>query len=111
MDQATPKQLCFPSIAGQTLRAACEEGALSSDLGALLLRGIDRQMELTARCAAAIHATRHQSSIAHPWRALLAQRLYPIAAGYADANDAQSLRHDPVYTRGVERSPLDPAQA
>ena len=109
MRNSNPEQLCFPPVAGQTLRADFEGGALSSDFGALLLRGIDRQIGLTKRLAAAIHDKRHQSSIDHPLRDLLAQRIYPLASGYADANDANHLRHDPVFKLGVERSPLDPA--
>ena len=108
MSDCSPKQLCFPPIAGQTIRADFEGGALSSDLGALLLRGIDRQIGLTERLAAAIHDKRHQSYIDHPLRDLLAQRIYQIAAGYADANDANSLRRDPLFKLGVERPPLDP---
>ena len=49
MSDCSPKQLCFPPIAGQTIRADFEGGALSSDFGALLLRGIDRQIGLTER--------------------------------------------------------------
>jgi hypothetical protein len=82
---------------------------LSSDFGALLLGGIDRQMGLTEPLAAAIHDKRHPSSIDHPLRDLLAQRIYQLASGYADANDANSLRRDPVFKLGVERPPLDPA--
>ena len=104
-----PEQLCFPPVAGQTLRADFEGGALSSDFGALLLRGIDRQIGLTERLAAAIHDKRHPSYINHPLRDLLAQRIYQLASGYADANDANHLRHDPVFQLGVERCPLDPA--
>ena len=111
MPDCNSKQLCFPPIAGQTLRADFEGGALSSDFGALLLREIDRQMGLTERFADAIHDKRHQSYIDHPLRDLLAQRIYQSAAGYAEANDAQSLRHDPVFQLGGERSPLAPAQA
>ena len=66
MPDCSPKQLCFPSIAGQTIRADFEGGALSSDFGALLLRGIDRQIGLTERLAAAIHDKRHPSYIDHP---------------------------------------------
>jgi hypothetical protein len=73
-----------------------------------LLRGIDRQVGLTERLATAIHDKRHQSYIDHPLRDLLAQRIYQIAAGYADANDANSLRRDPMFKLGVERPPLDP---
>ena len=83
---------------------------MSSDFGVLLLRGIDRQIGLTARLAAAIHDTRHPSYIDHPLRDLLAQRIYQIASGYADGNDANSLRRDPLFKLGVERSPLAPEQ-
>lgn len=110
MFYASPKQLCFPPVIGQTLRADFEGGALSSDFGALLLRGVDRQIGLTARLAAAIHDKRHQSYIDHPLRDLLAQRISQIASGYADGNDANSLRRDPVFKLGVERSPLDAEQ-
>jgi hypothetical protein len=108
MSHSTPKQLCFPPVAGQTLRADFEGGALSSDFGALLLRGVDRQIGLTERLTAAIHDKRHPSYIDHPLRDLLAQRIYQIASGYADGNDANHLRHDPVFKLGVERPPLDP---
>jgi hypothetical protein len=109
MPYSSPKQLCFPPIAGQTIRADFEGGALSSDFGALLLRGIDRQMGLTKRLAAAIHDKRYPSYIDHPLRDLLAQRIYHIASGYADANDANHLRRDPLFKLGVERPPLDAA--
>lgn len=108
MPDCSPKQLCFPPIARQTIRADFEGGALSSDFGALLLRGIDRQVGLTERLATAIQDKRHQSYIDHPLRNLFAQRIYQIAAGYADANDANSLRRDPMFKLGVERPPLDP---
>ena len=54
MSYSSPKQLCFPPVGGQTLRADFEGGALSSAFGALLLRGIARQMGLTERLTAAI---------------------------------------------------------
>jgi hypothetical protein len=110
MSYSTPQQLCFPPIAGYTIRADFEGGALSSDFGALLLRGIDRQSGLTERLAAAMQDKRHPSYIDHPLRDLVAQRIYPIASGYADGNDANSLRHDPLFKLSVERPPLEPAQ-
>ena len=109
MAYSSPTQLCFPPVGGQTVRADFAGGALSSDFGALLLRGVDRQLGLTARLAAAIHDKRHQSYIDHPLRDLLAQRIYQIASGYADGNDANSLRHDPAFKLGLDRRPLDPA--
>lgn len=65
-----PEQLCLPPVAGHTVRADFDGGALSSDFGALLLRGVDRQIGLTERLAAALHAQRHPSSMDHPLRDL-----------------------------------------
>src|SRR5215831_19892484 len=110
MSYATPEQLRFPPIAGYTIRADFDGGALSSDFGALLLRGIDRRIGLTARLAAAVRDKRHPSYIDHPLRDLFAQRIYQIASGYADGNDANSLRHDPMFKLGVERLPLEATQ-
>jgi DDE family transposase len=110
MPYSTPQQLCFPPLTGYTIRADFEGGALSSDFGALLLRGIDRQIGLTERLAAAMQDKRHPSYIDHPLRDLLAQRIYQIASGYADGNDANSLRHDPLFKLSVERPPLEPTQ-
>jgi hypothetical protein len=107
---STPEQRRFPPIAGYPVRADVAGGALSSDFGALLLRGIDRQIGLTARLAAAMQDKRPPSSIDHPLRDLLAQRLYQIASGYADGHDANRLRRDPLLKLSVERSPLEPAQ-
>lgn len=63
MPYSTPQQLRFPPIAGYIIRADFEGGALSSDFGTLLLRGIDRQIGLTERPAAALQDKRHQSYI------------------------------------------------
>ena len=52
---------------------------------------------VSARLAAAIRDKRHLSYIDHPLRDLLAQRIYQIASGYADGNDAHSLRRDPLF--------------
>ena len=107
MPYSTPEQLCFPPVAGHTVRADFEGGVLSSDFGALLLRGIDQQIGLTQRLAGAIRDKRHPSYLDHPLRDLIAQRVYQIASGYADGNDANTLRHDPLFKLSVDRLPLD----
>ena len=108
MRYSSPKQLCFPPVAGHTVRADFDGGALSSDLGPLLLRGVDRQIGFTERLATALRDKRHQSYIDHPLHDLLAQRIYQLASGYADGNDANSLRRDPMFKLGVDRLPLEP---
>jgi hypothetical protein len=40
---------------------------------------------------------RQQSKIRHDGQALIRQRVYAIACGYEDTNDATHLRHDPLH--------------
>lgn len=44
MSQSTPESLRFLPIAGRTVRAEFDGGALSSDFGPLILRGVDQQI-------------------------------------------------------------------
>ena len=107
MCHATPTQLRFPAMAGFTVRADFNGGAMSSDFGALLLRGVDRQTGLIERLASAIQDRRHPSYVDHSLTNLLRQRIFQSACGYADGNDANSLRHDPAFKLALGRAPLD----
>ncbi|MDF9391379.1 hypothetical protein ELQ36_02455 [Methylococcus capsulatus] len=81
-------QLRFPTVAGFTVRAGFEVGAVSSDFGAVLLQGMARRTGLIARLAWAIQDRRHPSYIAHSLAGLLRERVYHTACGYADGNHA-----------------------
>ncbi len=70
---STPEQLRFASIPGCTIRADFAGGGLSSDLGPLLLKGVDRQIGLTERVCAAIDDTRHPGYITHTQHDILKQ--------------------------------------
>lgn len=105
-NDSTPSQLRFPAIAGFSVRADFQGGALSSDFGALLLRGIDQQIGLISRLAGAIRDQRHPSYIEHSLSDLLSQRIFQTACGYIDGNDANSLRRDPMFKLAVGRAPL-----
>ena len=106
MSQSTPEQLRFPPVNGLTVRADFDGGAMSSDVGPLILRGVDQQIGLTARLAQAIEDQRHPSYITHPLHDLIAQRIFQIGCGYEDGNDANALRTDPLFKLGLERRPL-----
>jgi hypothetical protein len=107
MRDSNPSQLRFCPIAGFTVRADFEGGAMSSDFGALLLRGADHQTGLVDRLAGAIRDRRHPSYIDHSLDNLLRQRIIQAACGYADGNDANTLRRDPAFKLAVGRAPLD----
>ena len=111
MTNSTPIQLRLAPSAGFTLRADFNGGGLSSDLGPLLLRGVDRQIGLTERLSAAIDDRRHPGYVKHAVRDVLTQRIFQIASGYEDGNDSNSLRHAPMFRLGAGRKPFDPDDA
>jgi hypothetical protein len=51
--------------------------------------------------------TRHQAYVKHSYHDLLVQRVYQIACGYEDGNDANTLRNDPMFRLGAGRVPFD----
>lgn len=107
MSDSTPTQLRFSPLSGFSVRADFDGGALSSDFGPILLQGVERQIGMIQRMAAAIHDRRNPSYINHSLTDLLSQRVFQVACGYADGNDANSLRRDPMFKLAVERKPLD----
>jgi hypothetical protein len=75
-------------------------GEITSEAGLVLLREFDERLKLTAGLKGLVADERDRRYIEHSTLNLLRQRIYQIAAGYEDANDATFLRHDPTL-RGV----------
>jgi hypothetical protein len=78
----------------------------SSDGGALLLKLVDDRLGLTWRLASGIRDRRQPGKVAHPLRDLLRQRVFGLACGYADCNDAARLVDDPIHKLLLDRDPL-----
>jgi hypothetical protein len=79
------------------------------DGGAVLLAGVDRGLGLTARLAASLHDGCQPGKVVHGLVDLVRQRVFGMACGYADCNDATTLRDDPIHKLLLERDPLDGA--
>jgi Transposase DDE domain group 1 len=78
---------------------------ISSDGGALLLRQMDDRLRLSERFAALLPDPRDPRKVRHDRREQMRQRLYQIALGYPDCNDADRLRHDPLLKSVCDRRP------
>ncbi|MDY7096480.1 MAG: IS1380 family transposase [Acidobacteriota bacterium] len=79
----------------------------SSDGGALLLRAADEKLRWTERLAACLTEWRRPDRVRHGLIEQLRQRIYQIALGYEDVNDADHLRRDPVLLTVCDRQPHD----
>ena len=92
---------------GKEIEAKFDGGLISSDGGLLLLCKADDKLKLLERVVPCLQDRRQAELVTHTFLQLLRQRVYAIAAGYEDCNDAQTLRFDPMHKLGVGRLPSD----
>ena len=97
MIQSVLPQLTFSFYRHQPIHADFSGGQITSDAGLLPLRAFDQRHHLTSGLAARLGDPRQEERVRHDSLALLRQRIYQIVAGYEDANDADRLRHDPLF--------------
>jgi hypothetical protein len=72
-------------------------GQLSRDAGLLPIHQFDQRIGLTRAFAAALDDPRDLDLTEHSFLEMVRSRVYGILAGYADQNDHDTLRHDPVF--------------
>src|SRR3954453_6807778 len=97
--------LLFPLLGKKPVQVDFTGGSLSTDGGLLLLAELDRKVGLTKRAAACLTDARLPERVRHYLLELGRQRVYQIAAGYEDCNDADTLRSDPALKVAVGRAP------
>jgi DDE family transposase len=94
--ECSAEQFDFGIVEGRGVVAAFDAGRVTSDAGALLLGATDRAIDLVGRFAGCFRDWRCAELIEHEIATLVGQRVFAIALGYADLNDHDDLRHDPV---------------
>jgi Transposase DDE domain group 1 len=101
----------FAVPAPRALEASFDLGELTSDGGLAWLSEADTQLGLCAALAQQIPDWRH-GPVQHSLETLIRQRVFQIACGSADQNDADTLRHAPLLKLVCGRLPAsDPALA
>jgi Transposase DDE domain group 1 len=92
-------------VVGKSLVARFDGGQLSSDGGVLALREIERRLGIADRLAGCLDDPRAPAQVTHRLADIIRFRLFMIAAGYEDGNDAAALRHDPAFKLALDRLP------
>jgi hypothetical protein len=105
MPQSATAAIAFPARGPVPLDVDFLGGRLTSDGGLPWLAEADAALGLTAQLAAVIPDWRTRKG-RHDLPTLLAQRLYQIACGYEDQDDADALRRDPLLKHVCGRLPL-----
>ncbi len=95
----------FSNLFGRPVAAVFDSPQSSSDGGSVLLKACDQALGLTEALACWLRDRRQPGKVVHGVRELLRQRVFSIACGYADTNDASRLRRDPVLKLLAGRDP------
>ena len=97
MADGNRQRVLFSSGFSRRVEVAFDEPHATSDGGALLLKQLDRSLGLTAAMAAAMHDERCLGKVRHALLQLVRQRVFGIACGYVDCNDAGRMASDPMH--------------
>jgi hypothetical protein len=87
----------FPHLHRQPVAVAFDAPPIVSDTGLLSLRDLDQRLGYLDDLARRLPDPRAQDFVTHPAAEIVAQQVYQILADYADCNDANCLRTDPLF--------------
>jgi hypothetical protein len=96
MTECNQETFVFAAHFSRRVEAGFTAGQVSGDGGALLLREVDRRIDLLGRLAGCFSDGRMPLLVKHQLPQMLAQRIYGLALGYEDLNDHEQLRSDPL---------------
>lgn len=106
MLESTTQSVLFPTLASKPVVTAFDQAHSSSDGGGLLLKAVDERLGLSAKLADCLRDGRDAERLQHQLIELVRQRLFGIALGYPDCNDARVLADDPIHKMLAGRLPL-----
>lgn len=86
--------MTYSSLNRKKIETNFSGGSITSNAGVMLLREVDRKLNLSKQLNECIADPRAQNQIDHSYESLLMQRIYGLACGYEDLNDQTTLRHD-----------------
>jgi hypothetical protein len=108
-DDTIAQTVLFPDLFERPLVATFDQPHASSDGGAILLKAADARYGLIEGFARCLVEDRQPGKVRHTLTDLLAQRIFGLACGHPDANDADRLADDPIHKLLLGRDPIDGA--
>jgi Transposase DDE domain group 1 len=97
MTECKQDAFTFAAHFSRRVEAGFTAGQVSTEGGALLLRQVERKINLLGRLAGCFSDGRNPELIEHTLAEMVSQRIYGLALGYEDLNDHEQLRSDPLF--------------
>ncbi len=99
-DGGSQKEVLRPDF-NRSILVDFQGAKISSDTGFLLLREMDERFDIIGPMSDCLEDRRSPVHTRHSLTQMNRQRVYQIAAGYEDCNDADYLRIDPVLRLAI----------
>ncbi len=94
--QCNQRTFGFEALGRRKVVARFDGGPITSDAGGLLLREVEQRTGIVRQLTECFTDHRDVDLTEHGVEELLRQRIFGLALGYADLNDHDQLRHDPL---------------
>ena len=101
-----PQTVLFPDLFDKPLVAMFTQEHASSDGGAVLLKAAERVYGSVNAFAGCLTDKRAAAKIRHSFADLVGQRVFGIAFGHPDGNDADHLADEPIHKLLLGRDPV-----
>ena len=107
-DFIAPQSVLFTELFQRPILLRFDQAHGTSDGGAVLLSAANRRFAdgLIESLSACLTDDRQPGKIAHTLTELMRQRIYALACGYEDANDAARIGADPMHKLLAGRDPI-----
>lgn len=105
MIDSKTQSVLFPELLAKRFEVHFDEPETVSDGGAILMKTADDRLDLTERMTACLPDDRQSGKVVHRLEDQFRQRVYGLACGYADANDAAHMGRDPLHKSLLGRDP------
>jgi hypothetical protein len=105
MGRQHSQRVAIEKVFKKAVHVEFDQPRQSTEGGVVLLRAVDERIGLTTALASALRDRRQPGKVRHDALELLRQRIFAIACGYPDGNDARELAHDPAMKMVCGRSP------
>jgi hypothetical protein len=109
MSDSTTQSVLFPDLISKPAVMAFDQAHSSADGGGLLLKAIDEQLGLSVKMTDCLRDGRESGKVQHELVEMLQQRMFGIALGHPDCNDARVLADDPIHKMLAGREPISGA--
>lgn len=105
-DDAATWTVLFPELFDKPIVATSDQSHASSHGGAILLKAAESRYGILGDLARRLIDERRRGKVRDTLRDLLAQRIFGLAWGHPDANDADRLADDPIHKLLLDRDPV-----